>query len=98
MTWGRQMLSLPQSISRNAWGDDRFSLTPAEFSSIHRRIFTGVIRHAGEFREYDITKREKVLRGDTVDYAPASDLPEALIMICGGRGSSAMKGSHLTRL
>lgn len=59
-------------------GDDRFSLTPAEFSSIHQRIFTGVLRHAGEFREYDITKREKVLRGDTVDYAPASDLPEAL--------------------
>ena len=28
--------------------------------------------------EYDITKREKVLRGDTVDYAPASDLTETL--------------------
>ena len=75
--------------------DDRFSLTPAGFSSIHRRIFTGVLRHTGEFREYDITKREKVLRGDTVDYAPRQISPKPLIMICGGRGTSAMKGSRL---
>ena len=73
-------------------GDDRFSLTPAGFSSIHRRIFTGVLRHTGEFREYDITKREKVLRGDTVDYAPASDLLPALLYDFGRERKFSYKG------
>ena len=35
---------------------------------MHRRIFDGVLKHAGEFRTYDITKKEWVLEGDTVLY------------------------------
>ena len=30
-------------------------------ASIHRRIFNGVFKHAGKFRDYDFTKKEWVL-------------------------------------
>lgn len=43
-------------------------------ASIHRRIFTGVFKHAGKFRDYDFTKKEWVLDGASVIYGPASDL------------------------
>ncbi len=42
--------------------------------STHRRIFQGIYDFAGQLRTFDITKREWVLRGDTVRYAPAVDL------------------------
>ena len=46
--------------------------------SIHRRIFDGVLKHAGELRKYDITKKEWVLEGDTVRYLNWEDLRRAL--------------------
>ena len=46
--------------------------------SIHRRIFEGVLKHAGELRKYDITKNEWVLEGDTVRYMNWEDLRMAL--------------------
>ena len=46
--------------------------------SIHRRIFGGVLKHAGELRKYDITKKEWVLEGDTVRYLNWEDLRRAL--------------------
>ena len=46
--------------------------------NIHRRIFEGVFKHAGELRKYDITKREWVLEGDTVRYLNWEDLRRAL--------------------
>ena len=48
------------------------------FISIHRRIFEGVFGHAGKLREYDITKKEWVLEGDTVHYLNWEDLRRAL--------------------
>ncbi len=48
------------------------------FVSVHRRIFEGVLKHAGEIRTYDITKKEFVLRGDTVHYLNWEDLHRAL--------------------
>lgn len=48
------------------------------FLSTHRRIFDGVMKHAGELRKYDITKREWVLRGDTVNYLNWEDLRRAI--------------------
>lgn len=48
------------------------------YISVHRRIFEGVMKHAGELREYDISKREWVLEGDTVDYLNWEDLRRAL--------------------
>ena len=46
--------------------------------SIHRRIFEGVLKHAGELRKYDITKKEWILEGDTVRYLNWEDLRRAL--------------------
>ena len=48
------------------------------YISIHRRIFEGVMKHAGELRKYDITKKEWVLEGDTVNYLNWEDLRRAL--------------------
>ena len=45
-----------------------FNFTTGGYQSVHRRIFDGVLKHAGEFRTYDITKKECVLEGDTVLY------------------------------
>ena len=46
--------------------------------ALHRRIFEGVFKHAGELRTYDITKKEWVLREDTVNYLNWEDLRSAL--------------------
>lgn len=48
------------------------------YIATHRRIFEGVFKHAGELRKYDITKKEWVLRGDTVHYLNWEDLRKAL--------------------
>ena len=48
------------------------------YTQIHRNIFEGVFKHAGQIRNYDITKREWVLRGDTVRYMYAADLRRAV--------------------
>jgi len=53
---------------------DAFTYSVAGFAAIHKAIFEGVFKHAGRFREYDITKKEWVLRGDTVQYARWQDL------------------------
>ena len=48
------------------------------FIAIHRRVFDGVFKHAGKLRDYDITKREWVLNGDTVNYLNWEDLHRAI--------------------
>ena len=45
---------------------------------LHRQIFKGVFKHAGEFRTYDITKKEWVLRGASVLYLGYTDLQQAV--------------------
>lgn len=47
-------------------------------TSIHHRLFEGVFKFAGRIRDYDITKREWVLRGDTVLYVNSEDIKMAL--------------------
>lgn len=46
--------------------------------SLHRRIFEGVFKFAGKIRDYDITKKEWVLEGDTVNYLNFEDLRRAI--------------------
>lgn len=58
--------------------EQSFSFTAGEFLNIHRHIFEGVFKHAGEVRPYDISKKEWVLRGDTVLYGRAQDILRAL--------------------
>ena len=55
-----------------------FSFSPAELLSIHRRLFEGIYKHAGTIRDYNITKNEWVLRGDTVQYASFFRLVETM--------------------
>lgn len=55
-----------------------FTFSANGLIAIHRNIFSGVFKHAGELRTYDITKKEWVLRGDTVLYGRWQDLRMAL--------------------
>ena len=55
-----------------------FSFTPNEYLSIHRKLFIGVYKHAGKMRDYNITKKEWVLDGETVMYGSASELRATL--------------------
>ena len=55
-----------------------FAFNTNGYVSLHRRIFDGVFKHAGEIRQYDITKKEWVLEGDTVNYLNWEDLRRAL--------------------
>ena len=55
-----------------------FDFTVNGYVSLHRRIFEGVFKHAGRLRDYDITKKEWVLEGDTVNYLNWEDLRKAL--------------------
>lgn len=48
------------------------------YIALHRRIFEGVFKHAGQVRDYDITKKEWVLNYDTVHYLNWEDLRMAL--------------------
>ena len=48
------------------------------YIALHRRIFEGVMKHAGELRKYDITKKEWVLENDTVHYLNWEDLRRAI--------------------
>ncbi|MEM6299391.1 MAG: Fic family protein [Bacteroidota bacterium] len=59
-------------------GEEAFTFSPVEYLSIHRRLFTGIYSHAGKIRDYNITKKEWVLNGETVLYASADNLKETL--------------------
>lgn len=48
------------------------------YISVHRRVFEDVFKHAGKLRDYNITKKEWVLNGDTVNYLNWEDLRRAL--------------------
>ncbi len=55
-----------------------FAFTFAGLVAIHRRVFDGVFKFAGQIRDYNITKKEWVLRGDTVLYVSAPDIRRAI--------------------
>lgn len=58
--------------------EQTFTFSPAEYLSIHRRLFQGIYSHAGKIRDYNITKKEWVLNGETVLYATAESLKATL--------------------
>ena len=55
-----------------------FVFSPAQYISIHSQLFNGIYKHAGKIRDYNITKNEWVLDGDTVMYGGALDLRATL--------------------
>ncbi len=65
---------------REILAEKTFSFTPNLLLSIHKRLFTGVFFtvKAGRFRDYNITKREWVLDGESVLYANADMLRQTL--------------------
>ncbi len=59
-------------------GEQTFTFSPAEYLSIHRRLFQGIYKFAGKIRDYNITKGEWVLNGETVLYGSAESLKATL--------------------
>lgn len=55
-----------------------FVFSPTQYISIHKELFKGIYSHAGKIRDYNITKEEWVLDGDTVSYGSALNLRETL--------------------
>ena len=64
---------IAQIISENS-----FVFSPIELITIHKRLFEGIYSHAGRIRDYNISKQEWVLDGDTVIYGNAYNLRETL--------------------
>lgn len=58
--------------------EQTFSFSPAGLAAIHGRIFDGVFKFAGRFRDCNISKREWVLRGESVLYVGFAEIKPAL--------------------
>jgi fido (protein-threonine AMPylation protein)/DNA-binding transcriptional ArsR family regulator len=58
--------------------EQTFTFSPVEYLTIHRRLFQKIYKHAGKIRDYNITKQEWVLNGETVLYASAEGLKATL--------------------
>ena len=81
-----------------------FDFSTGGYQSVHRRVFEGVMKHAGELRKYDIKKKEWVLEGDTVLYLNWEDLRRAIDYDLEQERAYSYKGksqdemiSHLTK-
>ena len=55
-----------------------FTFSPDYLISIHRRLFTGIYKFAGQIRDYNISKKEWVLGGAAVLYSDAYMIRQAL--------------------
>lgn len=66
-------IRIARILSENA-----FSFAPTEYIAIHKKLFDGIYNHAGKVRDYNITKKEWVLDGETVIYGSASELQATL--------------------
>ena len=58
--------------------EETFSFTPAEYQRIHRKLFEGIFKFAGKYRDYNISKAEWVLNSASVLYNPYENLKETL--------------------
>lgn len=55
-----------------------FNFSPSYLIALHGRLFSGIFKFAGKIRDYDISKKEWVLDGDSVMYGAAFELKAAL--------------------
>ena len=53
-----------------------FNFSPTEMLNIHKRLFTGIYKEAGKYREYNFTKKEWILNDDTVTYSSYETIKE----------------------
>ena len=58
--------------------ENAFSFSVVQYLGIHRRLFAGIYPHAGEVRDYNISKREWVLDGESVQYGSAPEIMATL--------------------
>jgi fido (protein-threonine AMPylation protein) len=58
--------------------ENTFNFSVAELLNIHKKLFTGIFDMAGVFRDYNFTKKEWVLDGDTVIYSSYEDIKDTL--------------------
>ena len=58
--------------------EDAFVFSPNQLIAIHRRLFDGIYKFAGVIRDYNISKREWVLRGKSVVYAGSDTIRDTL--------------------
>lgn len=58
--------------------ENTFNFSIAELVNIHKRLFNGIFEGAGIFRDYNFTKKEWVLDGDTVIYSSFETIKDAL--------------------
>ena len=58
--------------------EETFSFSPAEYQRIHRKLFEGIFKFAGKYRDYNISKKEWVLNNASVLYNPYENIKETL--------------------
>ncbi len=58
--------------------ENSFVFSPAQYISIHRRLFQDVYPHAGRIRDYNVSKKEWFLDGASVIYGGAAELRDTL--------------------
>lgn len=58
--------------------DSSFSLHPTSLKTIHKYLFDDIYEFAGKYRNYNITKEEIILNGDTVRYFPYIQIEDTL--------------------
>ena len=51
-----------------------FGFSPVALKNIHKFLFKDIYDFAGEYRNYNITKKEEILNGDTVKYVNYQDI------------------------
>ena len=55
-----------------------FIFSPTEMLNIHKRLFTGIYKEAGKYREYNFTKKEWILNDDIVTYSSYETIKETI--------------------
>ena len=58
--------------------EDAFVFSPEQLIAIHRRLFDGIYKFAGKLRDYNISKKEWVLKGQSVVYAGSDMIRDTL--------------------
>lgn len=64
---------ITEILSENA-----FNFSPTELLNIHKRLFDGIFKMAGKYRDYNFTKDEWILNEDTVTYSSYENIKETL--------------------
>ncbi len=59
-------------------GEKSFKFSSTEWLNIHKRLFDGMFKYAGRIRDYNISKHEWVLKGESVIYASYDGIREIM--------------------